>query len=1123
MLEFAPGVSVIVGPNGSGKSNLVDAIAWVLGEQGPKTLRGGKMEDVIFAGTPKKPAAGRADVALTIDNSSGVLPIEFTEVTIRRTLFRNGDSEYAINDVTCRLLDVQELLSDTGVGRELHTIVGQGQLDEILNARPEDRRAYIEEAAGILKHRRRKERAIRKLERVDADIERIGDLISELRRQIRPLERQAEVAKRASEIEGELKAVRLGVWAADYAAVVSEADVDAERRLAEEVEMLAAEVGTLQMRGEELEDGSARAARYAQEALGAEYRLASLRERFVGLARLAEERSRHLSDLADRAPEGEAPGEDIIDSARRALEEASAERTAVESEARSAEEEWARAAGAREEAARAREAVVHLHGERAALRAAVEAAEDERRHIAGQQAALSEASRTRATDIGAVKEEIEQLDARETALGRSLEELEAAARARDEAASTHDERVRELEREVERLETRRAILRAEMERAGAAGAADLIDRERFPGLLGRIAELVVPTPGFERALTAALEPYAGALLARSLDDAAAAIGRLKSIGSRASFVVAGRQKPPGLPPGVRSALEAARPPAGRDLPPSLAAILSSVGLVDTLDDALALARAHTDLVVVTREGDRVAADLIAGGAGAEPRGDLSVESASVDERLQDVASELEDATKEAWSARALAEASTGEVAGLTAQMNELDALITGAVERLAHLEREEHAAERERAVLAGRSGEVEERLRADSEKLAAIETQLGRAMAVEHTFDAAALAAMERRAAENALRLGALRERERAARSTLDELESRAARVRRAMETWEASRASRSAAAERAQAVARAAATVESRMDGWLAEARAERQTRESERAGLEEELGAVRRTRRQTESRLGELRETAHRSDLARAERSHRISSLVERLHAEQDLSPDEAMATVGEPPSGEALEELRRRATGLERKLGLLGRVNPIAMEQYQGMVDRHAFLTEQVEDLRKSRRDLVSVVGEVDRKIVEIFAGAFADVSREFEEVFVRLFPGGEGRLSLTDPDDLLSSGVEIEARPGGKRVKRISLLSGGERALTAIALLASIFRARPSPFYLLDEVEAALDDVNLHRFLELAKEFKSASQILIVTHQKRTMEIADALYGISMGGDGVTRVISERLDESEPVRA
>jgi chromosome segregation protein len=1123
VLEFAPGVSVIVGPNGSGKSNLVDAIAWVLGEQGPKTLRGGKMEDVIFAGTPKRPGSGRAEVSLTIDNSSGVLPIEFSEVTVSRTLFRSGESEYAVNGVPCRLLDVQELLSDTGVGRELHTIVGQGQLDEILNARPEDRRAYIEEAAGILKHRRRKERALRKLERVDTDIERIGDLIGELRRQIRPLERQAELAKRAGEIEAELAGVRLSVWVADYLGIVGEADMEAERRLAGEIDELTAEVGRLGARTEELEEASARAAREAQEALGSEYRLASLRERFAGLARLAEERSRHLADLAARAPEGEAPAPELIEEARRAAEQARAECETTKQEARAAEEAWARAAGAREEAARAREEVVHLHGERAALRAAVEAAEEERRHIAEQQRVLAEGSKRRAEEIAGVKDEIEQLDERETALGGGLADLEDQARSRGSASEQASDHVRGLEREIERLETRRTVLREELDRAGTAAVLEL-ERERFPGLLGRIADLVHAAPGYERALAAALEPFAEALLTRSLDDAAAAIERLKRRGGRARFVLADRAEPDGLPSGVRSALDAARPASsGGSIPPSIRSILASVALADDFAEAVAIARAHEHFVVVTRDGDRLAAGLVAGGAAAAEPLDLAKELASVEERLAELESALEDAARESWSSRAIAEASDGEVRALEAQMNELDALITGAAERLARLEREAHAVERERAVLAGRSSEVDERLAFDAERLGAVEARLGRALALEDTFDSSELVAIERRAAEHAMRLGAALERERSTRTHLAELEARARRVAQELEEWESSRRARSEASARARGVAAAAQDVESRIEGWLADARTERERRDAERARQVEELGSVRRARRPAEMRLGELRDAAHRGDLARAERSHRLSSLVERLHSEHGIEPEEALSREETPAEGEALEELRRRQLALERRLGLLGRVNPIAMEQYQGLVDRHAFLSGQVEDLRKSRRDLVSVVDEVDRKIVEIFSLAFGDVAREFEGVFVRLFPGGEGRLTLTDPDDLLSSGVEVEARPGGKRVKRISLLSGGERALTAIALLSSIFRARPSPFYLLDEVEAALDDVNLHRFLELAREFKNASQILIVTHQKRTMEIADALYGISMGGDGVTRVISERLEASEAVGA
>src|SRR5438093_2392904 len=341
VLDFTPGVAIIVGPNGSGKSNLVDAIAWVLGEQGPKTLRGGKMEDVIFAGTPKRPSMGRAEVSLTIDNSSHVLPIEFAEVTISWTMFRGGESDYAINGTPCRLLDVQELVSDTGVGRELHTIVGQGQLDSILAARPEERRAYIEEAAGILKHRRRKDRAVRKLERVDGDIERLGDVVGELRRQIRPLEQQAELAKRAAEIEAELKECRLRLWTVDYRALSSDEDVDRERWIADEVQRLTGAVGTAAAEEEALEADTAQAAVAARDALAAEYRLAQVGERLAGLARLAEERRRHLEDLALRAPEADAPSEEEIAELVQALARVQSERGDAERDAQAAETEWA--------------------------------------------------------------------------------------------------------------------------------------------------------------------------------------------------------------------------------------------------------------------------------------------------------------------------------------------------------------------------------------------------------------------------------------------------------------------------------------------------------------------------------------------------------------------------------------------------------------------------------------------------------------------------------------------------------------------------------------------------------------------------------------------------------------
>jgi chromosome segregation protein len=1113
VLEFTPGVAVIVGPNGSGKSNLVDAIAWVLGEQGPKTLRGGRMEDVIFAGTPKRPASGRAEVALTIDNSSGLLPIDFTEVTVSRTIFRGaGDSEYAINGVPSRLLDVQELLSDTGVGRELHTIVGQGQLDEVLNARPEDRRAYIEEAAGILKHRRRKERAVRKLERTDADLERLGDVIAELRRQIRPLEQQAELAKKAADIEADMRAVSLRLWVHDYRGVTASAGLDAEERIAAQAAELAERARAIGERLEALEASVAAAALEAERALSSEYRLASILDRAAGLGRLAEERRGHLHDLVSRVPEGESPSPESIEEAREALEEVARERARVEAEVAQGEREWARVAGIREEAARAREEVVHLHGERAALRAAAEAAEDERRRLADGRAQLTARREVLRRELAGVREQLQALDERETALVGRMQEAESGSGAQVAEAERLGAAVRELERLVDALGERRSVLAAE---AAGGSAQALLGAEQFPGLIGRLRDLVRARKGWERAVAAALDPLADAIVASSTGEAVAAVEHLKRVGGRAAFVVPSSGG--GVPSGVRPVTDLIE-----EAPHAVRAYLADVGAADSFAEAVALARANPGLVVVTRDGDRVGAEALIGGSpdavGRDPRTEL----AETEERLADGTRRLDEARGNADAAQAARRMSASEVEALAGRMNDLDAEITGCAERLATLEREEHAAEREESVMAGRISEVEERLAGDLERLAQVEARLGRSVAEEVApVDGGALVEMERRAAERTRLLGALAERARASAERLADLERRAAEVTQARNDWERDRSTFAAGAERAGRVAAAASMMCRRVEAWVEEARGRRADRERERARLAAELVEARAERREVEARLEEAREVAHRVDLARAERSHRIAGLVERLGTDFGLTPDEALARAGAPPAEDEIEEDRRRAATLRRRLDLLGRVNPIAMEQHQGLVDRHAFLTEQVSDLKRSRRDLLAVVNEVDAKIVEIFSEAFGDVVAQFAEIFGRLFPGGEGRLTLTDPDNLLESGVEVEARPGGKRVKRISLLSGGERALTAIAMLCAIFRARPSPFYLLDEVEAALDDVNLHRFLDLAQGFKSSSQILVVTHQKRTMEIADVLYGISMGPDGVTRVISQRLEEPSPV--
>ncbi len=1105
VFDFTPGVSVIVGPNGSGKSNIVDAIAWVLGQQGAKALRGGSMEDVIFAGTPSRPALGRAEVALTIDNSSGVLPIEFSEVTLRRTLFRSGESEYAINEVPCRLLDIQELLSDSGIGRELHTIIGQGQLDDILAGRPEERRAVIEEAAGLLKHRKRKERAVRKLERVDADIERLGDVIAELRRQIRPLERQAELATKAEQIDAELREVRLKLWVIDYRRITDEQDAEAEQRAQTEVEELQRRLEAATASAESLEAELGRSGRSAEDIMATEYRLGGLRDRFDALARLADERRRHAEDLAMREPRGEAPTEAEIAEAQRALDDARAGREAAEAQTRDLQSERAAAQTAWEDAARAREDVVHLHGERAALRAAVEGAEQERRAIAERREAAGKTAERSSRQLAEVRAELGRLDEEETALSTRLDDAESKRVAGRGVLDRMGAQERDADRALEALRARIALLDEEIERA-AGPASSLSETE---GIIGPIAEQVRARPGYERALRAALGVIADALLARSRADAIAAVERLKRDGARATIVFPGGPRAP-LPIQVRSVaqvMDDAGPHAA-----SVRSMLAGIAIADSLAEATELANAHPGIDIVTTDGDRLGPTSVSGGVPTEIRD-------PIDERRR-AARDAEAAGDALAALRRDAEHVAAEIAVLDAeiaelaeQMNGLDARVSGATERLAQLERDAHAAEREGSVLAGRAVEVEERLREDGERLKAVESQLSRAVSVEPSMDESMLAEIERRAAERALRLGEAGERERAAAATLEALRERARRIGEDRARWEAGRSGWHDQAGRAAAVAGTARAAAERLAAWATEAGERRARVEGDRAALEQRLASTRAQRRELTDAVEEARARAHEADLRRAERSHRISALVQRLRDDYDLAPEDAIEAVR--VDGEDHAELTSRAKTLERRLGLLGRVNPIAMEQYGELVERHRFLTEQVDDLKRSRRDLVQIVEEVDRKIVEIFGTAFADIAREFTEVFDRLFPGGEGKLSLTDPDDLLDAGIEVEARPAGKRVKRVSLLSGGERSLVSIAILFAVFRARPSPFYLLDEVEAALDDVNLHRFLRIAQEFRETSQFVIVTHQKRTMEIAEALYGISMGDEGVSKVICERM--------
>jgi chromosome segregation protein len=1180
-LRFEPGITAVVGPNGSGKSNVVDAIAWVLGEQGAKALRGGKMEDVIFAGTAGRPPLGRAEVTLTIDNADGALPIEYAEVSITRRMFRDGASDYEINGDSARLLDIQELLSDSGIGREMHVIVGQGQLDSILSARPEDRRGFIEEAAGVLKHRKRKEKALRKLDAMQANLTRLTDLTGELRRQLKPLGKQAEIARRAAGVQAELRDARLRLLADDLSTLqqtleAEVADETAVRQRRAEVEQALAEAVAAEADLEAALAADAPAATAAQEAY---FGLSALSERFLGTQKLAAQRLRHLSEFAEQERLGRDPEElereaaqirateegltAELAAAREVLQTAVARRQQDEREL--ADAERAVLAAARAVADR-REGLAKLAGQVNALRSRASAGGDEIARIAAsatQARARAAAARaeleTAHGEVGALDEGELDLDSRhEAALARHAE---AAERVR-ELTEAH----RTAERERSTWTARREALAMGLTRKDGAGAL-LAAGSQLPGLLGSVAALLSVEPGFEAALTAALGALADAVAVSSPADARAALQLLKSTDAgRAGLVVGGagehsaaQQDLPALPSGARWAVDVVRCPPS--LRAAVQAALAQVAVVADLDEAERLVGEHAGVRAVTRAGDVLGRSWAAGGSSSSPSA-LEVQAAvdEADQRAAEAAGTFDRLEAELAEARQVAAGLQAEVEATLEALNESDARMNAVAERLAQLAQAERSAtgEAERLDLARQAAEsardsdlaglveLEERLR-----LAEAEPTEQEPPVEERDARAAGVAAARQAEMEARLSVRTQEERVRALGGRAEQLLRAAQAERQARARQEAARLARVRGARIAAAVESAAAVALVELERAVARAAEQRDALQAARAERDAALKTARSAVRDLSAELARLTDAVHRDEVARAEQRLRIEQLEARAAEEFGIEAAALLADYASdqpvPPSAQELAEwalatergenvvapqpgpfdrrsVEKRVTRAERELALLGKVNPLALEEFAALEERHQFLSTQLEDLKNTRRDLLTVVKEVDDRILEVFTAAYHDVAREFEVVFATLFPGGEGRLVLTEPEDMLTTGIDVEARPPGKKVKRLSLLSGGERSLTAVAMLVAIFRARPSPFYVMDEVEAALDDVNLGRLVGLIGELRASSQLIVITHQKRTMEVADALYGVAMRGDGISQVISQRLRDAsdEPNR-
>ncbi|GFG76549.1 chromosome segregation protein SMC [Mycobacterium botniense] len=1168
-LRFEPGITAVVGPNGSGKSNVVDALAWVMGEQGAKTLRGGKMEDVIFAGTSSRPPLGRAEVTVTIDNSDNALPIEYSEVSITRRMFRDGASEYEINGTGCRLMDIQELLSDSGIGREMHVIVGQGKLEEILQSRPEDRRAFIEEAAGVLKHRKRKEKALRKLDAMSANLARLTDLTTELRRQLKPLGRQAEVARRAATIQADLRDARLRLAADDLVTRRAELDAthDAEAALRREHDEAAARLAAASQELAAHETAVDSLSEQTEAVQQTWFRLSALAERVTATVRIASERAQHLdvepAVAAGPDPEAlDAEAQQVAAQEKQLLAEVAAARARLEAaraelaerEHRAAEAERAHMAAVRAEADR-REGLARLAGQVETVRARVESIDESIGRLSGQIEEAAARAQQAQAEFEIVQGRVGELDQSEVGLDEQHERTVAALRLADERVAELQSAERGAERQVASLRARIDALSVGLERRD--GAAWLTENHSGAGLFGSIANLVKVHPGYETALAAVLGAAADALAAESLGAARSAVTALKEAdGGRAAIVLgdwpAADDPAPAtypLPQGARWALDLIETPAR--LRGAMTAMLSGVVVVGDLAEALDLVAAQPQLRAVTVEGDLVGAGWVSGGSDRKPS-TLELTSEVEKARAELAAAEARAAQLSAALSGALTERAARQDAAeqALAALNESDAAISAIYEQLGRLGQEARVAAEEWRRLLRQREELEAGRAQTLEELGELETRLRTAEHTQHVAvepidrqeiiaaaEAARVAEVEAR-----LALRTAEERANAVRGRADSLRRAASAEREARLRAQQARAAREHAASVAAAVAECGGRLAQRLEHIVAAASAKRDALAAERHQRSTAMAAVRDEVSRLNARIGALTESLHRDEVAKAQAALRIEQLEQMVLEQFGMSPSDLIAEYGPqvplPPTEleiaeyeqarERGEQVRppapmpfdrttqeRRAKRAERELAELGRVNPLALEEFAALEERYNFLATQLEDVKAARKDLLNVVADVDARILQVFSEAFADVEREFREVFAALFPGGEGRLRLTDPDDMLTTGIEVEARPPGKKIKRLSLLSGGEKALTAVAMLVAIFRARPSPFYVMDEVEAALDDVNLHRLLGLLQQLRAQSQIIIITHQKPTMEVADTLYGVTMRDDGITTVISQRL--------
>lgn len=1160
---FEPGITAIVGPNGSGKSNIADAIRWVLGEQSARPLRGNKMEDVIFAGSSQRKPVGMAEVSITLDNSRGIFPVEYGEITITRRVFRSGESEFFLNRTPCRLKDIHDLLADTGIGREGYSLVGQGKINQILHSRPEERRAIIEEAAGIVKYRQRKEEAVKKLAETEQNLVRLRDIISELEWQLQPLKEQAEKAREYQKLAAELRELETTLAAGRY------------RDLKQKKEQLEAEISShlalLGEKGARVNELQQKIVSSLQELKKEEEEIELLKEKVytgkqeaekrAGEIRLIQEKLHHLTEEKKRI------AREIVElqaKTAKVQEEETLLQGELEKTNRQIQAEEKKLAELRKQQEEIQATVSDLTGQLEELRG-------DYIEFLHQEASLRNEEKMLREEEGRLERRLENVAARKAQILRQLREkegllqekkreLKELAGAREKAGkqllsifeeiSFLNEQLQQEEKKKEELQTKyqqahsRYCLLTEMEKGKEGyqrGVRNVLQAgSQLSGIHGTVAGLLEVPPRYAAAIAAALGNSLQFVVVENEEAAQRAIEFLKkSDGGRATFLPLQvlQPTPPGewekkalsLPGVIGRAADLVATETRFDLVREY--LLGRIIVVEDLDKAIAVAQSTRFRVrLVTLEGDFISpGGVISGGSRLRDSEGLLTRKNEI-KQLQGILADLEKELREVELTKNR----------LTVEKERREKEKENLTRKISQLQEREIAGEKEAEALA----KEKKRLQEEAEYLTLEEKQLTQEKEACRQRRQELLLAKENRQgnekdilaqekeikqkievyqrhaktlaeqiAGRRIKIASLKEREEGLRQRLSGLEKEKREIANALTTSEKSTAEIVSLHNKLEAELQ---ELKQTATALLEEVAHDEKTLQAKLVALgekREKKERVEKALQEAREQLTALKDEVQQREIEKARVEMEIDTLLSRLQEEFNRGKEE-LEQVSLPAK---LDPIRSRLQEVRAAITRLGRVNLGAIEEYQRVNERYVFLCEQEKDLEEAKKGLARLIDEIEEVMVERFTSTFAKVNSYFGEIFQELFNGGHAELKMTDSDNVLTTGIEIIARPPGKKPQHLSLLSGGEKALTAIALLFALLKVKPSPFCLLDEIEASLDEANVSRFAAFLRRLASDIQFIVISHRKGTMEVADALYGITMEEDGVSRVVSVKLAE------